>query len=147
MIDIGAHIHGLSTLGADFKVNPIRGVIDLAVNPGVQFFFFNAPITYLHAPVMLGVNPADWLSIVVTPGITYGYAMGPIPEDEHAVSATDGLLLRGSLGLQLRGVDGIAVHPELTLLKSVEGPEIFFNFGIGFSVGALPSYEDLRAPM
>ncbi|WP_437319366.1 hypothetical protein [Sorangium sp. So ce385] len=146
-IDLGAHIHSLGTVGLDLKVNPVRGVFDLAVDPGAQFSFFQGPIIYMHAPVMLGVNPADWLSIVVTPGISYGIVMDPIKEKEKALLAADGLLLRGSLGLQLRSERGVAFHPELTMLKSLEGPELSFNFGIGVNDGALPSYEDLRAPM
>ncbi|XXX79874.1 hypothetical protein WMF30_13975 [Sorangium sp. So ce134] len=147
MLDMGVHLHSLSTLGVDFKVNPVRGAFDLAVDPGIQFFFANAPIVYLHAPVMLGLNPADWLSVVVTPGISYGLALAPIEKEEKAVSASDGLLLRGSLGLQFRTDGGFALHPELTMLKSLEGPEVFFNFGVGLNYGDLPRYEDLRAPM
>lgn len=64
MLDIGAHVHNLSSFGVDLKVNPVRGVFDLAVDPGLQYFYVGSDdvsvhVLYLHAPVMLGVNPAD----------------------------------------------------------------------------------------
>ncbi|WP_437579378.1 hypothetical protein [Sorangium sp. So ce887] len=34
MLDIGAHVHNLSSFGVDLKVNPVRGIFDLAVNFG-----------------------------------------------------------------------------------------------------------------
>ncbi|WP_437592084.1 hypothetical protein [Sorangium sp. So ce1000] len=43
--------------------------------------------------------------------------------------------------------DTFAIHPELSMMKSLEGPGLFYNFGIGFNFGALPSYKDLQAPM
>ncbi|WP_437726690.1 hypothetical protein [Sorangium sp. So ce861] len=67
----GPSARSLGTVGLDLKVNPGRGVFDLAVDPGTQFSFFQGPIIYLHA----------------------------------------------------------------------------FNFGIGVNYGAVPSYDDHRAPM
>ncbi|WP_438028202.1 hypothetical protein [Sorangium sp. So ce233] len=152
MLDIGAHLHNLSSFGVDFKVNPVRGIFDLAVDPGLQYFYVasndaSVHVLYLHAPVMLGVNPADWFSIVVTPGVTYGLASGDIAGDDEAAAASDGLLLRGGLGFQFRTSDSFAIHPEITMMKSVEGPGLIYNFGIGFNFGALPSYKDLQEPM
>ncbi|WP_437280888.1 hypothetical protein WME90_10120 [Sorangium sp. So ce375] len=151
-LDIGAHVHNLSSFGVDLKVNPLRGVFDLAVDPGVQYFFLSSDdasvhIVYLNAPLMLGVNPADWFSIVVTPGVTYALASGDIANDDDAAATGDGLLLRGSLGFQFRTSDSFAIHPELTMMKSLEGPGMIYNFGIGFNFGALPSYKDLQEPM
>ncbi|WP_437899027.1 hypothetical protein [Sorangium sp. So ce124] len=152
ILDLGAHVHNLSSFGVDLKVNPVRGVFDLAVDPGVQYFYLSSNdasvhIVYLHAPVMLGVNPADWFSIVLTPGVTYGLASGDITDDNEAASTADGLLLRGSLGFQFRTSESFAIHPELTMMKSLEGPGVVYNFGIGFNFGALPSYKDLQEPM
>ncbi|WP_437512034.1 hypothetical protein [Sorangium sp. So ce1099] len=152
MLDIGAHLHNLSSFGVDLKVNPVRGVFDLAVDPGLQYFFVTANeasvhVVYLHAPLMLGVNPTDWFSIVVTPGVTYALASGDIADDSEAASVADGLLLRGGLGFQFRTSDSFAIHPEVTMMKSVDGPGLAYNFGIGFNFGALPSYKDLQEPM
>ncbi|WP_437488973.1 hypothetical protein WME75_09820 [Sorangium sp. So ce1014] len=152
MLDIGAHVHNLSSFGVDLKVNPLRGVFDLAVAPGLQYFYLSANeasvhIVYLHAPLMLAVNPADWFSIVVSPGVTYGLASGDLSDDDEAAASADGLLLRGSLGFQFRTSDRFAIHPEITMMKSLEGPGLVYNFGIGFNFGALPSYKDLQEPM
>lgn len=153
MLDLGVHAHNLSSMGFDFKVNPVRGVFDLAFDPGVQYFYVTSDnssvhVLYLHAPVMLGVNPTDWFSIVVTPGVTYGLASGEFAlDDEDRASTADGLLFRGSLGLQFRTSQSFAIHPEITFMKSLEGSGLVYNFGIGFNFGALPSYKDLQEPM
>ncbi|WP_437736097.1 hypothetical protein [Sorangium sp. So ce1335] len=152
MLDIGAHLHNLTSFGVDLKVNPVRGVFDLAVDPGLQYFFLTASnssahVLYLHAPLMLGVNPVDWFSIVVTPGVTYGLASGNVVGSDEVVSVSDGLLFRGSLGFQFRTSDSFAIHPEITMMKRLEGTGLVYNFGIGFNFGALPSYKDLQEPM
>ncbi|AUX21247.1 hypothetical protein SOCEGT47_017270 [Sorangium cellulosum] len=153
MLDIGAHVHNLSSMGFDLKVNPVRGVFDLAVDPGAQYFYVTSGessvhVLYLHAPLMLGVNPTDWFSIVVTPGVTYGLVSGEFStEDEDSAATADGLLVRGGLGLQFRVSEGFAIHPEITMMKSLEGSGLVYNFGLGFNFGALPSYKDLQEPM
>ncbi|WP_437679698.1 hypothetical protein [Sorangium sp. So ce131] len=150
-IDIGAHVHNLSSFGADLKVNPVRGVFDLAVDPGLQYAYVagggaSVHILYLHAPVMLGVNPTDWFSVVVTPGVTYGLVSGSFVDEEDSAATAGGLLLRGGLGFQFRIADGFAIHPEITMMKSVDGPGLVYNFGLGFNFGALPSFKDLQEP-
>jgi len=151
-VDVGGHLHNLSSLGLDVKVNPLRGVFDLAVDPGVQYFYAGSDeasvhVFYMHAPLMLGLNPTDWFSIVLTPGVTYALVAGR--SDVNGVNkaaAVDGLLLRGSLGLQFRASNSFAIHPEVTLMKGLEGPGVVYNLGLGFNFGTLPSYEDLAGP-
>lgn len=147
--DIGLHLYNLTSLGADFKWNPIRGIFDLAVDPGFQYFYASnadesVHVLYMHAPLMLAVNPTDWLSVVLTPGVVYGLASADI-SGEDSVSNATGLLIRAGLGVQFRITDRFAIHPEFTMMKSLEDSNAtLYNFGIGFNFGALPSYADLR---
>jgi hypothetical protein len=152
-IDIGIHIHNLSSLGADFKWNPIRGFFDLAIDPAFQYFTIGntvgpgesitAHVFYFHAPVLLAINPTEWMSVVMTPGFTYGFYTGQVVGADMA-STIKGALFRGSLGLQFRIWENFAIHPEASILKALEGPGITYNVGVGFNFGSLPSYEDRK---
>jgi hypothetical protein len=155
--DIGVHLHNLSSLGADFKYNPVKGVFDLALDPGFQWFTFGSGSTgangeddtvhifYFHVPLMMAVNPTDWFTVVLTPGFTYGLFVGEIFGD-NADTTIGGALFRGSLGFQFRVSDKFAIHPEMTILKSFETAGTIISAGIGFNFGSIPGYKDLRDP-
>src|SRR4051812_2568805 len=88
--DIGVRLGNMSTLGVDGKYNFIKTHgLDVAVDPGAQFFYFSASSsagtasastsitgTYLHLPLLLGVNVGDSLTFVPTAGIMYGIVSG-----------------------------------------------------------------------
>lgn len=148
--DIGVHVHNLSSLGADFKYNPLKGVFDLAIDPGFQWFTISANdqsahIFYFHAPLMMAVNPTEWFTIILTPGFTYGLFSGDLVGDD-ADQTISGSLFRGSLGFQFRIGDRFAIHPEFSIMKSLEGSGTLFNAGIGFNFGSIPGYKDLIDP-
>lgn len=153
-VDIGLHLHNVSSLGFDIKWNPLRGVFDLAVDPAFQYFTIAGTtnekqnimghVFYFHAPVLLGINPSEWFSIVLTPGISYGLKSGQLVGEDTA-STTLGAMFRGGLGFQFRIWENFAVHPEVSVLKSLEGPALSFSTGIGFHFGSIPGFED-RAP-
>lgn len=153
-LDIGLHLHNVSSLGLDFKWNPVRGIFDFALDPAFQYFTIagttnqkqniTGHVFYFHAPILLGINPSEWFSIVMTPGMSYGLKTGQLAGEDTA-STTRGALFRGGLGFQFRVWDNFAVHPEVTVLKALEGPGISFSTGIGFNFGSIPGFED-RAP-
>lgn len=153
-VDIGIHFHNLSSLGTDFKWNPIRGFFDFALDPAFQYFIVTtdgptdaesatAHVFYFHVPVLLAVNPTEWLSVVVVPGFTYGFHTERLLGNDLA-STVKGPLFRGEAGLQFRIWDDFAVHPSASVLKTFEGPGVSYNVGIGFNFGSLPSYEDRK---
>jgi len=150
-IDIGARVSNLTSLGVDGKFNFIKGVFDLAIDPGVQVFYFpssagSAGIFYFHAPILLGVNPTDWFSIVLTPGIVGVLATTSVNSSSgrDAVTTGSGVLARIGLGLDFRISQGFAIHPEVTMMRSFDSSGMLFNAGIGFNFGKLPSYADIR---
>jgi hypothetical protein len=150
-IDIGARVSNLTSIGVDGKFNFIKGVFDLAIDPGVQAFYFpstagSAGIFYFHAPILLGVNPTDWFSIVLTPGIVGAVATSSINggSGRDSVSTASGVLARVGLGFDFRISQGFAIHPEVTMMRSFDTEGLLFNAGVGFNFGKLPSYADIR---
>lgn len=150
-IDIGVHLYNLTSLGIDLKLNPLRGLFDLAINPGAQYFYLNASedesahVFSLTAPVMVGFNPTEWLSIVLSPGVTYAIVAGTVEsaEGRDALLAEGGLLFRGGVGAQFRISSGFALHPLVTVSKSFDSSAAFYNAGVGFIFGDIPTYDDV----
>lgn len=150
-LDIGVHLYNLTSLGIDFKLNPLRGVFDLAIDAGAQYFYLNASedesahVFSLTAPVMVGINPTEWLSIVLSPGVTYAIVAGTASsaEGRDALLAEGGLLFRGGIGAQFRTSSGFALHPLLTISKSFGGSAALYNAGVGFIFGDIPLYDDI----
>jgi hypothetical protein len=149
--DIGIHLYNLTSFGLDLKLNPIRGVFDIAVNPGAQYFYLNinddqaAHVFYLSAPLMVGINLTQWMSIILTPGLTYSLIAGEVTaaEGRDALIAEGGTLFRAGFGLQFRASQSFAVHPMLTILRSLGSGATLYSAGIGFIFGEIPSYDDL----
>jgi hypothetical protein len=153
--DIGVHLHNLTSFGADFKFNPVRGVgggiFDFAIDPAIQYIYFSVNntsfhIAYFHAPLMFGINATDWFTIVLTPGITYGLIAGDGQlAGENSATYADGVIFRGTVGFQFRVSKGFAIHPEFSLMKGLAAGNnagTVYTAGIGFNFGTLPGYED-----
>lgn len=152
-IDAGIQIRNLSSPGVDFKWNPLRGFFDLALDPGIQYMLIGntnttgesvtAHVFYFHAPVLLGINPTSWLSVVAVPGFSYGLDLGELAGDNLA-STVRGPLFRGSLGMQFRIWENFAVHPEASVLKRLDGPGFAITGGVGFNFGSIPGFDDRK---
>ena len=156
-LDIGARISNMTSFGADVKWNFIKSdMFDLAIDPGFQVFHIGASSGgtsssftefYGHAPLILGINVADSVTIVPTVGVTYGLSSASTTSteaDSSAAASIDGLMFRGGLGFNFRISPKFAMQPELTYLKFLNGtndPDIsWVIFGLGFNFGALPEY-------
>jgi hypothetical protein len=155
-------------LAMDAKVRLLKGRLDVALDPGFQMMYAadGSPI-YFQAPVLLGVNVWDWLSVVLSPGFAYATAAswpssetpGPPPvfaptsagsgggtlqvSPMGALDAASGAMARIGIGVSLRLARRFAIHPELTLLKPVRQSVLVTIVGIGFNFGAQPDYSDL----
>jgi hypothetical protein len=154
-LDIGIRVAYASSLGADVKWNFVKtDVFDMAVDPGIQAWFYDACSidggsdgqVYGNLPLLVGINVNDSVSVVPTVGITYGCAsretlFGKSPSD---AANTRGVMLRGGLGIEFRVSPKVGLHPELTLLRylgSDSKPAIsWVVFGLGFNFGALPQW-------
>lgn len=156
--EIGARIANFSSLGGELKWNPVRSrVFDAAINPSFQFFQLSATdssgtdtgfrVIYFHVPLLLGLNLSKSITLVASPGVSYGVASASITDsssDRSQASGTTGIMARAGLGIDLRVSPSFALHPEVTLLHSFrEGDTNLYMFGLGFNFGTLPSYADL----
>jgi hypothetical protein len=148
-LELGVHFSHLSSIGADFKWNPVRtDGFDLAIDPGAQAFYFvtgdaSVVIYYLHLPVLLGFNVADNVSLVLTPGVSMLGVGGTIDsgDDELYGGSDSAWLARAGFGVDIRASEKFSVQPEVTFLKSFEsGGGVVFLGGVGFKFGAQPEY-------
>ena len=149
-LELGVHLSHLSSLGADFKWNPVRSeAFDLAIDPGAQAFYIvgdnSLVIYYLHLPLLLGFNLSKNASLVLTPGVSM-IGVGGSFEDDHddnvLYGASDTAWLgRLGLGFDIRASKKFSVQPEVTFLKSFESESgVLFLAGVGFKFGAQPEY-------
>lgn len=155
--DLGIHASNLDSLGLDGKIRLLKGTFDLALDPGLQGYYYSfgsgpgnesIGVVYLHAPVMLGLNLSQDVSLVVTPGIVYGLATSSVASSTtiQNASGSTGIIARGSVGLDLRVNPKLALHPEVTVMKSFEdGETLLYVIGFGINFGAQPDYSDLAA--
>jgi len=165
-LDIGVRIANLSTLGVDGKFNFLKTrSFDMAVDPGAQFFYFSSSAsssdgtssssasimgTYLHLPLLFGINLGSSVTLVPTAGIMYGMISGSSSassgssSDSVKADANTGVIGRFGLGVNLRILNGFAMQPEFTVMKPFkEGSSGYLYLaGLGFNFGALPGYED-----
>lgn len=156
-VDVGIKVANLSSLGADVKLNPIRGKFDLAVDPGLQWFGVTinestSNVFYLHLPVLLGLNLTPDFSVVATPGLLYSVAAGSVEggntDGSDAVFQSDGLAARLGLGFDIRISPSFALHPEATAIRGLTGgfgdtQGTIVVFGLGFNLANIPDYSDI----
>ncbi len=147
--DIGVRVSNLSTFGAEVKWNPIRGPFDLALAPGFQAGYIgisdvNAFIGYTNVPLILGVNVNEWFSVVPTAGVSFVFASVDDASSTDAASTGSGVLGRGGLGFNFRVSKDFAIHPEVTALLNPDQDGVFFSYGVGFNLGALPNFDDMK---
>lgn len=148
-LELGFHFSHLSSLGADFKWNPVQSeAFDLALDPGAQVFYIvgdtSLVIYYLHFPLLLGFNLSEGATLVLTPGVSLLGVGGSIETDgdnNYYGGSDSAWLMRGGIGLDVRASEKFSVQPEVTFLKSFEsGGGIVFLAGVGFKFGAQPKY-------
>jgi hypothetical protein len=159
--ELGARLANLDSLALDGKIRLLKGTFDVAVDPGLQAYYLsvaasdasnqsvsqNAAIFYFHVPLLLGYNFSEAVSLVLSPGFTYGLATKSITAGNNAQQAAgaSGVMARIGLGLDVRVAKKLAIHPEVTILKSFTDSEaLLYLFGFGFNIGAQPNYSDLH---
>src|SRR5690606_1636437 len=131
------------------KYNFLRGdVLDLAIDPGMQWLSAGFSVYHIHVPLLVGLNLSDRVTLVLTPGIMYGintYSTGnsDLDNDLSRLLSADGLYGRAGLGVNLRITPRFAIHPEVTFLRSFKDDDrdntvsgaMSYMFGIGFNFG------------
>jgi hypothetical protein len=160
-VDIGARFENFQSLAGDIKLRLLRGQFDMAVDPGLDAIYVDTGITnsdsatftrsagvfYLHAPLLLGLNLSDSLTLVASPGVAYAIATGPLAGASQAeqAGASTALLARLGLGVDVRTSDRLAIHPELTCMRGFNSAQsLLCIVGLALNIGAQPNYDDLR---
>lgn len=155
--EIAGRVANLSSLGADFKWNFLRSdSFDAAIDPGFQWFSVSASadsgdesasstssVVHLHAPILLGFNFNETVSLVASPGVTYSWVSTDVTttDERDAASTTDGLMGRLGVGFDFRISPRFAIHPQVTFLRTFEEESaLLYMAGIGFNFGNLPSF-------
>lgn len=151
-LDIGARIPNLDSLAVDAKVRLLKGTLDLAVDPGIQGFYFSVDnaglgVVYLHLPLLVGFNVSKSVSLVASPGIAYAIATTSVSDsdgNQQQVEGASGVLGRLGLGVNFRVSNSFSLQPEITFMKFFADTDmLIYTFGLGFNVGAQPDYSDL----
>jgi hypothetical protein len=155
--ELGARLPNFDSLGLDGKIRLVKGSIDLAVDPGVQFYYFSVSsngngvglgVFYLHVPLLVGFNVSKAVTLVASPGFVYALASASASSGSNtqAVAGTTGVMGRIGIGVNVRASKRFSVQPELTFMKAFQDTDaLMYMFGLGFNIGAQPDYSDLEA--
>jgi hypothetical protein len=156
--EIAARLANMSSLGGEIKWNFLRsGALDLAIDPSIQYFRLSVndasntttslSVGYLHVPILVGINLSRSVTLVATPGVTYGFASASASSTTSGTdqaSATTGAIARFGIGFDFRMSSSFALHPEITFLRGLGTDQtILYMFGLGFNFGAMPNYDDV----
>ena len=146
--EIGARVANMTSIGADLKWNFIKSSgLDLAIDPAFQIFQISASdgsgtdetirVSYVHVPILVGINLSRTVSLVLAPGITWGFVSGTATTTNSGsaqASATTGAIGRFGVGADFRITPGFALHPEITFLRGVGTDNtLIYMAGLGFN--------------
>ena len=164
-VDLGFRVNNLTSLGFDTKLNFLKGSLDLAIDPGIQWYRVEVQsasgqnvvdetvnVFYLHGPLLVDFNLNESVTIVLSPGVVYGIASSDAfvsgsDADVTSAATADGFFARLGLGFNFRFSKGFALHPEVTAMRSFgDDADLIYMAGLGFNFGKLPSFDDLADP-
>ncbi len=155
--ELAVRASNMSSLGGDVKWNFLKSSrIDLAIDPAFQIYQDTAnngdgtsqTFTFLHVPLLVGVNLSRTVSLVFTPGASWGFTSSGMLrfKDGSDQGTTTGAIERFGMGADFRIKPGFALHPEITFLRGFDGENrISYVAGLGFNFGAMPNYDDVGA--
>lgn len=164
-LDLGVRAAGFTSAATDLKWNFVRTrVFDVAIDPGSQWLYDRANDVhyfYLNAPLMLGFNLRDDLTLVFVPAFalqattrdTLAPCPVPLPPATQQTppcgsEVTRWLgptapIVRAGLGLSWRMFRDFAVQPEVTVSRQLGGWDGWIvTGGLGVSFLNLPRYDD-----
>jgi hypothetical protein len=159
-VDVGGRLSGLASPTVDGKIQIVRGVVDVALDPGAQLLYVevstlgvtqhtgpsSAAVLELYGPLLVGINLSSSLSLVASPGIGYSFGTQRVGSINGATNAAQAVGLAGRLGLgvDIRATETLAIHPEITLMRVFDAADsVIGMFGVGFNIGMQPDYSDI----
>jgi hypothetical protein len=152
-LEIGLRLPNQEPLAGDVKIRLLKGPFDVALDPGLQLYYASVngngfAVVYVHAPVLLGINLSERVSLVLSPGLVYAQNTASnttFPTGVAGSSTAAGFMARLGVGFDFRVSRKLAIHPEVTLVRQFTGSQdlLFCVGGLGFNFGAQPDYSDL----
>jgi hypothetical protein len=159
--ELGARVANFDTLAGDAKIRLLKGTVDLALDPGLQFIYIagisssdsqgnsetvGAGIFYFHVPVLIGFNVSPTVSLIASPGLVFSVATASVDTSDNTQEAalSSGVWGRLGFGVNIRTSKKVSIQPEITFMKDFQNDNILlYIFGLGFNVGAQPDYSDI----
>jgi hypothetical protein len=160
-VDLGFRVNNLASLGFDAKYNFLKGAVDIALDPGIQWYRLSfesstasgttsadVNVFYLHGPLLIDLNFHETVSLVLSPGVVYGIASSDADfsggeSDVTRVATSDGVFARFGVGIDFRLSARFALHPEVTVMRNFgDEADLLYMTGLGFNFGNLPSFAD-----
>ena len=147
-LDVGLHLSNPLAPGAEAKWNFAQSdVVDAAIAPGAQWMPVNfeedggersVSLVYLHAPLLVGFNLSEAVTLVVVPGMIYGIGADVTPD--RVLSS--GMTQTGCLGYRCCPPSCWAAQPgHLALLFPARAKR---SNGIGFVFSGSNSRTNTR---
>jgi hypothetical protein len=150
-VDLGFRVANLTSVGADVKVNLVRGAFDLAIDPSLQGLYVGAGdasvgLMWMNLPLVLGFNLSNNFTLLATPGISYGvyFAGDSGVRGDRTTYSVGGFAGRFGIGANIRLNQAFAIQPEVTALYNFNAEGVVYTVGLGFSFGGQPDYSDIR---
>jgi hypothetical protein len=154
-VELGGRLSSLGSPVADAKIQLVRGVVDVAVDPGAQFLFLftsgsNATETLLelYGPLLVGINVSPSVTLVASPGVGYGLATARLTSSSsnaEIAAGAAGFSGRLGFGVDVRTSEQFALHPEVTVMRVFDDRQSFIGVvGLGLIIGTMPNYSDLE---
>jgi hypothetical protein len=154
-VELGGRLSSMASPIFDGKIQLVRGVVDVAVDPGAQllYLYVNGSsqtefLLHLYGPLLVGINVSPSLTLVAAPGVGYALATSRLSSSTSAAeiaAGAAGFTGRIGFGVDIRTGRRSAIHPEVTVMRVFDGAQTFMGvLGLGFNMGAMPNYSDLE---
>jgi hypothetical protein len=158
---VGARVANFDTLAGDAKIRLLKGTVDLALDPGLQFIYLagisstdsqgnaetvGAGVFYFHVPLLIGFNVSPTVSLIASPGFVFSVATASVDTSDNTQEAalSSGVWGRLGFGVNIRTSKKVSIQPEITFMKDFQNDNILlYIFGLGFNIGAQPDYSDI----
>jgi hypothetical protein len=144
-IDIGAKLYALGVeLGLKYQF--LRGPLDIAIAPAASYATLDSGggedsrvhIVYLHAPLLLGYNVSDSVTLGFGPKLLLAAAIGSTDATDTGVFAGGVVLAGGFVNLPLRVGNAFWIAPEINVYTPIGESRLIWQGGLVFLFGGPP---------
>ncbi len=156
-VEIGGRLSSMFSPAVDLKLQFVRGPVDFAVDPSVQYVFLYASkegqpdstesVLAIQGPLLVGLNLSSTLTLVGSAGVGYALATSRIDaqSDAELGAGAGGFMARLGFGVDIRTGRHFALHPEVTVVRVFDAMQTYLGvLGLGLNFGAMPDYSDLE---